>query len=60
MPHDVLAFLVLQLGATLDTNDEGRLRAVVQSRLSSVAVPAKFVVVDVLPAARGADASSCS
>ena len=54
MPDEVLgtvpvAFLVLQAGATLSVIDEGRLRALVQSRLGSVAVPAMFIVADALP-----------
>ena len=44
-----VAFVVLQPGATLGATDEGRLRALVQSRLGSVATPAKFVIVDALP-----------
>jgi acetoacetyl-CoA synthetase len=44
-----MAFVVLQPGATLRGADEGRMRALVQKRLSSVAVPKKFIVAEVLP-----------
>ena len=43
------AFLVLQPGASLRPADEGRLRALVQTKLSSVAVPARFICVEALP-----------
>ena len=43
------AFLVLQPGAELTSTDEGFIRATVQARVSSVAVPARFVVVPALP-----------
>ena len=54
MPDEVLgtvpvAFLVLQPGATLSATDEGRLRALVQGKLGSVAVPAKFIIAEALP-----------
>ena len=54
MPDEVLgtrpvAFVVLQPGGSLQASDEGRLRSLVQSRLSSVAVPAKFIVAVALP-----------
>ena len=54
MPDEVLgtvpvAFVVLQPGATLSATDEGRLRALVQGRLGSVAVPAMFIVTGALP-----------
>ena len=54
MPDEVLgtvpaAFLVLEPGATLSASDEGRLRGLVQRRLSSVAVPARIVVTEALP-----------
>ena len=43
------AFVVLQPGAALMPVDEGRLRALVQAKHSSVAVPARFVTVEALP-----------
>ena len=43
------AFLVLDPGAELSAALEGRLRATVQERVSSAAVPARFVVVPALP-----------
>jgi acrylyl-CoA reductase (NADPH) / 3-hydroxypropionyl-CoA dehydratase / 3-hydroxypropionyl-CoA synthetase len=43
------AFLVLQPGAVLSAADEGRIRSTVQSRVSSVAVPSRFLVVPALP-----------
>ena len=54
MPDGVLgttpaAFVVLQPGATLLDHDQGRLRAQVQDRLGSVAVPSKFIVAAALP-----------
>ena len=53
-PDEVLgtvpvAFVVLQQGAALRGADEGRLRALVQKKLSSVAVPKKFIVAEALP-----------
>ena len=44
-----MAFIVLQPGAVLCSADKGRLRALVQEKLSSVAVPKKFIVVESLP-----------
>jgi 3-oxoacyl-(acyl-carrier-protein) synthase/acyl carrier protein len=44
-----VAFVVLQRTASLGATDEGRLRTLVQRRVSSVAVPAKFIVVASLP-----------
>lgn len=54
MPDRVLgtvpvAFLVLQGDSTLSSQDEARLRELVKTRLSSVAIPAKFVVIPALP-----------
>lgn len=54
MPDRVLgtvpvAFVVLQPDATLSAAVEGRMRALVQGRLSYVAEPAKFVVAGALP-----------
>jgi acyl-coenzyme A synthetase/AMP-(fatty) acid ligase len=54
IPDEVLgtvpvAFVVLQPGATLRSADEGRMRTLVQKRLSSVAVPKKFIVAEALP-----------
>ena len=43
------AFLVLEPGTELSATDEGRIRATVQERVSSVAVPARFVAVPALP-----------
>ena len=43
------AFLVLQPGAALSDADEGRIRATVQKRVSSVGVPTLFIVVPALP-----------
>lgn len=43
------AFLTLQPGAELSSMDVGSIRATVQKRVSSVAVPARFVVVPALP-----------
>ena len=43
------AFLVLQPGTALSPIVEGRIRATVQERVSSVAVPARFIVVPELP-----------
>ena len=54
MPHTTLgsipcAFLVLQPGAKLTPAIEGRIRSTVQARVSSVAVPSRFIVVPALP-----------
>lgn len=43
------AFVVLCRGAELQIDDEGRIRATVQARVSSVAAPARFVTVEALP-----------
>eukprot|EP00966_Prymnesium_polylepis_P284330 6568386-Prymnesium_polylepis.1 len=54
MPDELLgtvpvAFLVLQPGSTFLEADESRLRTLTESRLGSIAVPAKFVVTSELP-----------
>jgi len=43
------AFLILRPGTTLQRDDEARLRALVHTRHSAIAVPARFVVVPALP-----------
>lgn len=43
------AFLVLRPGSVLSSSDEIRIRATVQARVSSAAVPSRFVVVPALP-----------
>ena len=54
MPDELLgtvpvAFLVLQPGSTFLEADESRLRTLTESRLGSIAVPAKFVLTSEMP-----------
>ena len=54
MPDEILgtvpvAFIVPQPGAALSGDDAGRLRALVEQRIGSVAVPSKFVMAAALP-----------